>query len=498
MSGPTTITDRATPQTGEGLRWHVWVFWGALAALLVTATRADPDLWGHLRFGLDFLNTHRLPTVDPYSFTQDRPWINHEWLSEALTAIAFRAGGPAGIVLLKSFVVAAAFAVLLWQLRGANVVVSAIVASLALTSALTLTITMRPQVWSLLALVLEIVLLEIKGPPTLRRMLVIAGLFMAWANLHGGWITGAAVLGLCCTIRALRNPRQSGRWIALLVAAMAATLVNPYGVRLWSFLATTVRASRPDITEWQPISVHDAALLWVPVLVPIVAAVWFSFLRGVSTRERLEKLAISGLLIAGGVKISRVAALAAVSVLVLLAPHIAARSRHIARLPNIRLPGMLIFAIPVVVALAAVRVPIASTFRCLPIVGFWIPDTKAATALEGVNGRLWVAFDWGEYAIWEFGPALRVSIDGRRETVYSNDIIEWHRAFDRGEDWARRRFESAAPEYVWLRNDPETVPDWLAANGYRIDVRTPLSFIAVRRDLPHLAPPVAPLPACFP
>src|SRR5437764_8347006 len=47
----------------EGLRWHAVAIWLALAALLITATRADPDLWGHLKFGLDFLNTHALPAI---------------------------------------------------------------------------------------------------------------------------------------------------------------------------------------------------------------------------------------------------------------------------------------------------------------------------------------------------------------------------------------------------------------------------------------------------
>ena len=54
-----------------------------LAAALATYTRADADLWGHVRFGLDTLGTRTLTSVDPYSFTQDKPWVNHEWLSEA-------------------------------------------------------------------------------------------------------------------------------------------------------------------------------------------------------------------------------------------------------------------------------------------------------------------------------------------------------------------------------------------------------------------------------
>ena len=64
-----------------------------ILAPAIVLTRADPDLWGHLRFGLDMLSQHTLPSVDVYSFTQDVPWINHEWLSELIMGVAYRIGG---------------------------------------------------------------------------------------------------------------------------------------------------------------------------------------------------------------------------------------------------------------------------------------------------------------------------------------------------------------------------------------------------------------------
>ena len=75
----------------------------AIAAVLsVTAlTRADVDLWGHLRFGLDILDSGTLESTDTYSFTSDRSWINHEWLSEVAIAGAWLAGGASGLILLK-------------------------------------------------------------------------------------------------------------------------------------------------------------------------------------------------------------------------------------------------------------------------------------------------------------------------------------------------------------------------------------------------------------
>src|SRR5690242_12276876 len=57
-----------------------------LLATLFTHTAADADLWGHLRFGTDLLSTGRFADHDPYSFTSDQRWVNHEWFAEASTA----------------------------------------------------------------------------------------------------------------------------------------------------------------------------------------------------------------------------------------------------------------------------------------------------------------------------------------------------------------------------------------------------------------------------
>ena len=35
-------------------------------------------------------------------------------------------------------------------------------------------------------------------------------------------------------------------------------------------------------------------------------------------------------------------------------------------------------------------------------------------------------FDWGQYAIWHKPDDLRVSMDGRRETVYSERSVDLH------------------------------------------------------------------------
>jgi hypothetical protein len=79
-------------------------------------------------------------------------------------------------------------------------------------------------------------------------------------------------------------------------------------------------------------------------------------------------------------------------------------------------------------------------FGCIPLEApsFAFP-ARAVELLRqsGALGNMAVAYDWGEYALWHLGPELKVSIDGRRETVYSDTSYRQTVDFARGTgDWA--------------------------------------------------------------
>jgi hypothetical protein len=55
---------------------------------------------------------------------------------------------------------------------------------------------------------------------------------------------------------------------------------------------------------------------------------------------------------------------------------------------------------------------------------------------SAARGNLAGMFGWGEYVIWHLGPGVKVSIDGRRETVYSDRVYDENLAFHSGVgDW---------------------------------------------------------------
>ena len=153
-----------------------------------------------------------------------------------------------------------------------------------------------------------------------------------------------------------------------------------------------------------------------------------------------------------------------------------------------------------VIALAVGSGSLARTATCISMDGPWIPDRVAGARSRGLEAawRDRDLFDWGEYAIWHLSPSLRVSIDGRRETVYSDTVLREHDAMNAGTPDGIAYLQRLDPEYVWVPAEFERLRGWLETHGYRIDLHTEQSFVAVRTDQPIVTMKGAPEGACFP
>ena len=231
------------------LRLLTFVALGALAG----PTYADADLWGHVRFGLDILSAGHLPSVDPYSFTSDVMWVNHEWLAEVLFALAYQWAGVVGLIWIKLAVLAGVMALASRSLREdvPAPLVRDFFVGLIILLTFARTGAVRPQLFSVLLFTVLVVTLRSADRSGSRSVCWLPLVFALWANLHGGWITGLCVLGLWC---ALASWSSAVTRAGLFLGCALATLINPYGFGLWSFLNSTVGTSRPEIADWMPLS----------------------------------------------------------------------------------------------------------------------------------------------------------------------------------------------------------------------------------------------------
>ena len=179
------------------------------AAFAVTLPASDPDLFWHLASGDWMLDHGRLLDHDVFSFTRaGAPYASGQWLGQLALALAFRAGGWVGIDVLRAALVGVgafflARAVLRVQPHPAW-------AAPPLLAALLVTKIVwgdRPQLFTLalFPLVLDI-LLAARLDGRLRRLAVVPPLLVLWANLHGAFPVGLALVAIF-TIEAAARAR---------------------------------------------------------------------------------------------------------------------------------------------------------------------------------------------------------------------------------------------------------------------------------------------------
>jgi cytochrome b561 len=417
-----------------------------IAIMGFARTTADPDLWGHLRFGLDLLETGRVIRPDPYSYlTAGVTWVNHEWLAEALMAVAWRAaaafGAPAtGLVLLKLAMVVATVATMYWHLlwRGLSAIAAGTIVLAYLPVLLPWLGAVRPQMFTYVcfALTLAAIARAEEGQP--RMLWVLPAVFALWANLHGGFLAGGGICALWLTARAVRRvfSRDGARrdwrdearciWLPVIVAGIA-TLLTPYAGDLWLFLRTAL-TPRLEIAEWNPIvATSPEGVFYVILLAPTILG-WIY-----SRREKrpvllfLYLIAVLLPLIA-----RRHSPLFALALVILAGEHMAdAASRLFARRDSARLAPPSPFAPPAWMSITFLVMAFACLGLTTPYLRQVIVDRESfpveavrTIAASGVRTNMATEFAWGEYVLWHLGPGVKVSTDGRRETVYSDAAYE--------------------------------------------------------------------------
>jgi hypothetical protein len=475
-----------------------------LAACLVpiSSVAVDPDLWGHVRFGQDILRDHSIARTDIYSYmTTDSDWINHEWLAEVIFAATYNSAGAAGLIALKTTLgmVLAATVFAFLRRQGLTAVRSGIVLFATLCGMQAGLATLRPHLFTYLAFAAVLLVIHAVEGRHHRWLAALPVIFALWVNLHGGFLAGFALMAMWLGIR-LWRARPGGttapdehltvpRLLLVAVASGLALLVNPYGYRLLLFLLGTATVPRPEVTEWAGLQVVSAGGAVYLVLLAMSAL-------GIAFAPQRRNLTLAVLLCAmaiGPLVASRHLPLFALTVAFFAGPLVAeAWARWKPEVSASRRPRWMTLAL---VGIAAWCVFLASShFRTIPI-----PETYPVQAVDllkrsGVTGNMATGFNWGEYVIWHLGPEVRVSIDGRRETVYSNDA--YRKAYDfwsgRG-DWDAVLRAGADLALVEKNASPDNLlslrDDWVLA--YEDD----LSRLFVRRgsrqaaSLVRTAPP---------
>ncbi len=445
----------------------------ALALLVVqfcTHRHVDPDLWGHVLYGLE-ANRNGLPRFDPYAYSLPQPaeWHNHEWLAEAIMAGAYATLGPAGLLLLQAFLGSAAGLIGWWLVRDRcprPLERTIVVFLFALT--LAPGIQVRPQTFTYFFFAILLLVFHLRKHKGRDWTPAIPFVIAAWVNCHGGFLSGLGIYALFEFAEAVEAVlRGEGRSLtarvvlrrgSLLALAGAATLANPYGAGLFPMLGRSVTSIRTTITEWASLSLSPQYAIPI-ALIAVIGLAW-TF----SRRDRhLYQLALLGVTVFLGIRHVRHLPFVALTAAACLPEHLesALRSRMTAS-TSPQAPGaggrrVLLGSIGVLILVLVAKISGLHLER-----PFGLPSDPGEYPLYAVRwmkesrtqGNLLVFFDWAQYSMWHLSPEVKVFFDGRFRTVYPPEIEQKYLDFQDGvsERW-RRALDEHPTEWVLIPND---------------------------------------------
>jgi hypothetical protein len=421
----------------------------ALSALLLfVAGRClvpmdETDLFFNLRLGDLILAHHAIPRTNLLSFTTpDARDLNLAWLFQIVLALAYRAGGIAGTVLLKTTFVLATWALLFRVAlrRGAHPAAAAAALALAAWAAEPRFVE-RPHLCTFLGLATLLLALERAEVGRPRALTALVPLALVWANANSCFFLAPAVLALYGAGAAIDRRSVDARRAALIALLLLPFIfATPSGTGALSYIANHWRMPwlRP-LQEYRAASWPlDGPFFFVAAGVLLAGA-----LPGRRWRWLLPALAL-GLL--GARRIRFVAEFA-----ILAGPIVAVALTELARraAARVRAPAPLYVTVAVTAALAGLTLlPRASAARHgerfvdLGLEPELFPEAAIRFVDDnGLAGRMYNDLEVGSYLTWHWGDRYRVFQDPRinsyptafHATLRRDDLSpgEWQTFLDR-------------------------------------------------------------------
>ncbi|NVN87519.1 MAG: hypothetical protein HXX15_15690 [Rhodopseudomonas sp.] len=404
----------------------LWIGIGVYALLLVAGNGLlnDPDTLWQVTVGQWIIDHRAVPHTDVYSFTmQGQPWISTQWLAQVAYAISYALAGWAGPVVLAAAALAATFA-LYARFLGARLTESATLvfaaAALALMAPHMLA---RPHVLAMPVMVAWVGGLVAAADRRQAPSFWLLPLIALWANLHGGFVLGVALVAPLALDAVLNAPAQArlgllARWAAFGLAALAMACITPYG---WeSLLASrkilSLGAALATITEWRPADFSSIGALELCLL--------FGFglvlLRGI-TLPPIRILLLLGLTHMALNHDRNLEVLALLAPLILAAP----LSRQIgaaAPAGQAKLSGTLVAGLALL--LLAGTAAFASLHPLQPRAGI-SPEAAVAELKQLGLQRVFNDYDFGGYLI---ANGVAPFIDGRTELYGEQFVVDQNNA----------------------------------------------------------------------
>jgi len=478
-------------------------------AAVLSSNVVDPDLWGHVQYGRDALLSGLSRTTTYSYLAEEYPWINHEILAEYALALANDWGGSLGMLAGKCLLGLAIVGLVLRRAFKQDVkLIPACAAAILVAWTLAPHWSLRPQLFSFALFTALLGLMSYcfegwegrwqlllpglrKGPnwdpadheplqyssERMRSLWFAPLLIVVWTNTHGAFLAGLCVylayLGLrtmeVYTHRGREADGLARRFGLMAVAAVLATLLNPYGLRFHWWLLNDLIVPRPEITEWRAPDLLNLANLPFVLMIGL----WLGCLLATRRSRDFTQHVVLALLLLQALMHQRHIAFFAIAFGWWMPVHIDSICERLglgrrfqsdeerlygwappsdpsftASLPAAmqQVLGLLLFF-----ALALGGGQIVFRLTSLRVERDKFPaDAFYFIAQNKLTGKMVCTFNWAQYAIAAFGPrnpgdpGILVQVDGRCRTSYSQAMLDMHFDFLLGRIDPKLRYRDPA------------------------------------------------------
>ena len=193
------------------------------------------DLGRHIENGRYFLETHKIPDTNLYSYTYpDVPFINHHWGSGVIFYLIWEVAGLSGLSFLYIALSLLTFGLLFLEAKKIAGLPLATLSAVLVIPLIGERTEIRPEVFSYLFAAIYFILLWKFQKGELKKWILFTLLVLGllWVNLHIYFIFGLGLIGLFL-LNTLREKDWSKFWtlFLILILTTGASLINPFGLK---------------------------------------------------------------------------------------------------------------------------------------------------------------------------------------------------------------------------------------------------------------------------
>ncbi len=386
------------------------------------------DLWWHLDSGRWMIENARFLGQEVRSFSMPgAEWVNFSWLFQIIIAGVEKLGGNWGLLVFKATLWWLTLFILFYSARAEKAPVAILIVALLLSEKLFPYMYLRPHMFEGLFIA---ILVSLFHQPRKIALPVYVLILLPWANIHGSAIVGAIALSLHYVTDGkfcIPKPKTLLRRLPVVLLLLSLLLVTPYGIDILSILRSHTGSDfiHAYIREWyQPdpfpilelvvlLCVLSGGLLKRNLLTPAeLFMILFYLVLSYNSRRflfELDLLLIRPATVLSAALITRIA-----------------EKYPLARGATGWIYGLCIIFMLIV----TIDFPLIWKWQKLddfPVNKSVYPHVAMSLLKPMIDRekeiRVWNSYGWGGYIGWIGEGHIKIYIDGRTPTIFSQEIL---------------------------------------------------------------------------